>query len=139
VNLLNHIPIVKVFAIQTQGESTMTGLFQRCANYFAHAIVLTAGLALIQPSASAQVVASNDQPLSESADSLIGDNMEIGITNIGGPLLPEDEVNNLAAIEQVINDSLELEFSDRLVLPIGNFELESLPQPEQIIFVRPSL
>lgn len=116
----------------------MTCQFQRFANYLTHAIILTAGLALIQPAASAQIVATNVQPTSGNADSLIGENLEIDYSDgIGGALLPETEIPTWDEIAQGINDSLKLEFSDRLSLSVGNFDLESYPQPEQIIFVRP--
>ncbi|NEQ44312.1 MAG: hypothetical protein F6K00_12450 [Leptolyngbya sp. SIOISBB] len=131
MNLLNHTHIVKVFAIQTEGNSTMTCLFQRHLNYLAYATILTAGLTLIQSAAAAQTVPN-------SADLLLGGDLVIGYGDgMGGALLSEPESHTLGEIAQEINNSLEREFSDRLTVSAGNLEFEGYPQPEQMILVRP--
>jgi hypothetical protein len=105
----------------------MQRLFQHCAHYLAHAVVLTTGLALIQPSASAQAVAADSPPIadstpaSEGADSL-GEIRGISIDDgVGGAIGTEARTWNENAEET--DGKLEPKTFDRLTLSIGSLRI----------------
>lgn len=102
--------------------------------HLAHATISTICLALIQPSAFAQVAETGQQPVLGNADSLIGDNMSIGYGDgIGGALFPDSTWDEIV---QKFNDSSKPKTYDYLTISTGTLELEGYPQPEQKFLVR---